>query len=114
MKASVRLKDTDDLSAEMAFTMTIREWKELRRDLRQLKDVSAPTRALSQTVAELVARTEQTILGQEPEAESTDMRPIEQADVRSLPPEDVRQLAESPAPVTAPRRRPAAQAGVQA
>lgn len=97
MKSTARLERPEDVEVSITITMTLAEWKQVRRDLvLRGSDISAPGRQLSGGIADLVVRSEQVLLGVEPAAQVQDQGDKE---------EPRAELPQAAAPV---RRRPAA------
>lgn len=67
MKSTARLERPEEIEVTITFTMPLAAWKLIRRDLVKIGgNISEPARELSSGIAELVVRTEQTLLGVEP------------------------------------------------
>lgn len=67
MKTTSVIQNPDQIEVSITITMPLAAWKLVRRDLVKIGgNISEPARQLSSGIAELVVRTEQTLLGVEP------------------------------------------------
>lgn len=111
MKSTARLERPEEVEVTITLTMPLAAWKLVRRDLVKIGgNISEPARQLSSGIAELVVRTEQTLLGVEP--------PVAQGAqhvVSGGAPAPQQEVVETgsiqggqPTPIPQPRRRPVA------
>jgi len=109
MKSTARLERPEEIEVTITLTMPLAAWKLVRRDLVKISgNISEPARQLSSSIAELVVRTEQTLLVVEPETADLDLKGFsekqKQAIAEGRPPEiEIHSVS-----TAQPRRRPVA------